>query len=271
LTVPAVLEVAGSGVAGASPSSRPTSPPLPGPVLFARYAYPPNRLGLCGPDDAPALRDGATAGALRELRELARGFEGAYPYLKLLATENGLQDPLDRRVVEAYWLGNDLAANVGPRALHRSVEERFRKRMSPGDWRWLELAVGGGSHPVHAFHVLEIFPRIGLMRGGDDPGPVIETMDACRIRWGRVISVHGDRLVVEAARLELVHGSLRLGRPRVEAVSAWSDVRGPLGGAHVGDVVSLHWGWACERLAGAQLGRVAAWTHAALDLANRSI
>ena len=26
-----------------------------GPVLFARYAYGPNRLGLCGPDDAESL------------------------------------------------------------------------------------------------------------------------------------------------------------------------------------------------------------------------
>ena len=33
-----------------------------GAVLFARYAYPPNELGYCGPDDAAAiLRPGATA------------------------------------------------------------------------------------------------------------------------------------------------------------------------------------------------------------------
>lgn len=26
--------------------------PVPGPILFARYAFGPNRLGYCGPDDA---------------------------------------------------------------------------------------------------------------------------------------------------------------------------------------------------------------------------
>ena len=42
--------------------------PAPGPVLFARYAYPPNRLGLCGPEDAPSLHAGALVGATAELR-----------------------------------------------------------------------------------------------------------------------------------------------------------------------------------------------------------
>ena len=35
--------------------------PVSGPTLFARYAYGPNRLGLCGPDDAASLF-GATTG-----------------------------------------------------------------------------------------------------------------------------------------------------------------------------------------------------------------
>ncbi|CAN5567481.1 hypothetical protein BH23CHL8_BH23CHL8_01340 [soil metagenome] len=73
-----------------------------GPILFARYAYGPNRLGLCGPDDTDALfGEGSTDGDERELRELARGFEGALPYLQLIARANAIPDPLDRRVVEA--------------------------------------------------------------------------------------------------------------------------------------------------------------------------
>jgi hypothetical protein len=28
-----------------------------GPLLFARYAFPPNERGLCGPDDHAALRE----------------------------------------------------------------------------------------------------------------------------------------------------------------------------------------------------------------------
>lgn len=251
--------------------SRRRERPAAGPILFARYAYPPNRLGLCGPDDAPALREVADAGAERELRELARGFEGAYPYLSMIARAGGVPDPLDRRVVEAYWLGNDLVGKVTPRALHRSVDERFRGRMTSSDWGWLEMAVGGGSHPVHAFHVLEIFPRAGLMRGGDGPSPIMETMDSCRIRWGTVMTADGDQLTVRAPRLEMVDGVLRIGPPQLEMVTGWRDADGLLGGIEPGDAVSLHWGWACDRLTDPQLRRLVAWTHAAIVVANRAI
>ena len=242
---------------------------VPGPVLFARYAYPPNRLGLCGPADAPALHDGAIAGADGELRKLARGFEGAYPYLRLIADENGLPDPLDPRVVDAYWLGSELTARVRPRALHRDVGRRFRDRMTASEWRWLEGAVAGGSRPIHAFHVLEIFPRAGFMRGG--AGPILDTMDACRIRWGTLISAHGDRLVVNAPRVELVDGALCIGPAQPETVTGWWNASGLLGGARPGDPVSLHWGWACDRLSPGQLERLVRWTGAALAIANHAI
>jgi len=82
---------------------------VPGPVRFARYAYGPNRLGYCGPDAADELLgEAAEGGDLRRIRELAAGFEGAWPYLELIALSNGITDPLDDRVVEAYWLGSDL-------------------------------------------------------------------------------------------------------------------------------------------------------------------
>lgn len=241
-----------------------------GPVLFARYAYPPNRLGLCGPADTPALLDGAAAGADGELRELARGFEGAYPYLQMIAGQNNLDDPLDERVVDAYWLGSPLTAAVRPRAMHRDLVERFRGRMPIGDWRWLESALAGGSRPMHAFHVLEIFPRVGLMRGGR-PDPVVETMDACRIRWGRVVDIIDEQLLVAARRLDLVDGRLELGPERTELAKGWQGPAGLLNGVAPGEWVSLHWSWACDRLSPGQLARLASWTSLAIASANRSI
>lgn len=250
-----------------APASRSTPS---GPVLFARYAYPPNRLGLCGPADAPALLDGAAAGAERELRELARGFEGAYPYLQLIAGQNDIADPLDEHVVEAYWLGSDLTAAVRPRAMHRDLVARFRGRMPIGDWRWLEDALAGGSRPMHAFHVLEIFPRVGLLRGGR-PDPLVETMDACRIRWGRVVDIVGAQLLVSARRLELVDGRLALGPHLTELANCWQGPGGLLDGVAPGDWVSLHWSWACDRLTRRQLSGLARWTDRALASANRSL
>ena len=238
-----------------------------GPVLFARYAYPPNALGLCGPEDAAALLQSSLADADREIRDLARGFEGAYPYLRLISESNEIGDPLDRRVVEGYWLGNRLTDAVGVRALHRDLDERFRGRMSRTAWSWLEATLSGSVRPNHAFHVLEIFPRAGLLRSGQ-ADRVLETMDACRIRWGRVLEVADDRLVVASRHLRQVDGRLQLGAEEVESVSAWRSTRGPLDGVQVGDIVSLHWAWACDRLSPRQRRSLAGWTGAALRQAN---
>jgi hypothetical protein len=242
-----------------------------GPVLFGRYAFGPNRLGYCGPDDSTALLEYASAGIDDGgLRALARGFEGAYPYLELIAAANGIADPLDRSVVEAYWLGNGLTGAVRPAQLHESVEERFRVRLAPTSWRWLEASLAGGARPMHAFHVLEIFPRVGLLRGGETRD-VLATIDACRIRWGRVETVSGDAMVVQVAPVEMIDGKLRLGPPRPETITRWLDGRGFVDDIVPGEMVAIHWSWACDRLSRAQLDNLVAWTRLALRLANRAI
>ncbi|MEO6208381.1 MAG: DUF6390 family protein, partial [Candidatus Limnocylindrales bacterium] len=77
--------------------------PIAGASLFARYAYPPNELGYCGPQDSRAVLEYGAAGVVdRGLVELAKGFAGAWPYLETIAGMAGIPDPLDRRVVEAY-------------------------------------------------------------------------------------------------------------------------------------------------------------------------
>lgn len=244
--------------------------PIPGPVLFGRYAFGPNRLGYCGTDDHAALLGHAAAQDDRELRVLARTFDGAYPYLELIARSAGIADPLDRRVVEAYWLGNDLTASVTPSGLHRSLDERFRGRVSPGTWRWLEASVPAGARPVHAFHVLDVFPRIGLLRGGE-ADDVLKAIDSCRIRWGRVTSVQDGTLSVEAAALALVDGKLGIGPARSERVERWVDGIGFVDDVRPGDLVSLHWGWACDRLSPRQLANLVAWTEFELGVANRTV
>jgi hypothetical protein len=244
--------------------------PASGPVLFARYAYGPNRFGYCGPDDADELLEAGAAGQDRVLRALAVRFEGAYPYLALIARSNGIADPLDRRVVEAYWLGNDLLAGVPAGALGASLDERFKPRLRADDWRWLATKPATGARPVHAFHVFDVFPRVGLMRGGRIDG-LLEVIDACRIRWGRVLERTGDQLIVSARALELVDGRLRHGAPRPERVQAWRDATGFIDVPEPGDAVSIHWSWACDRLDRRQLANLVRWTDRQLAVANQTI
>ena len=245
--------------------------PAPGPIRFARYAFGPNRLGYCGPDEAGELFQQATLGRdERRLRDLASQFEGAYPYLRLIAESNGIADPLDAAVVEAYWLGSALLDGVRGPDFGRSLEARFKPRLRGDAWRWLGSKAEAGAVPSHAFHVLDVFPRLGLMRTGETDR-VLQTMDACRIRWGRILERDGDSLVVSAVPLVQVAGKLRLGAPRVERIRGWIDGTGFVEDAGVGDVIALHWDWACERLDGPRLAALQASTRTELRLANQTI
>lgn len=251
--------------------------PAPGPIRFARYAYGPNRLGYCGPEAAEELFEQATDGGEdAALRALARQFEGAYPYLELIARSNDIPDPLDACVVEAYWLGNPLLERVRPSQLGPSLERRFRSRLRGDGWQWLATKPAEGAVPVHAFHVLDVFPRLGLMRTGATDR-ALEVMDSCRIRWGRVLERDGDWLVVSSVPLEMVEGRLRLAAPRVERIRGWIDgagfVDGPalVDGIVPGDVLSIHWDWACERLDRARLAALRRWTESEIAIANRTI
>jgi hypothetical protein len=118
--------------------------------------------------------------------------------------------------------------------------------------------------------VLDVFPKLGLMRTGEIEH-VLETMDRCRVRWGRVLERDGDRLVVSVVPLELAEGRLRLASPRIEQVRGWLDGAGFIDDVRAGDVVSIHWDWACERLDPRRLALLRRTTERELEIANRSI
>jgi hypothetical protein len=245
--------------------------PCSGPTLFARYAFGPNRFGYCGPDAANELLGEATSGdGDRAIRELARGFEGAWPYLELIARANGIDDPLDRRVVEAYWLGSDLLDRVRPDDFGLNLADRFRPRLRPEGWRWLAGKPAAGAAPIHAFHVFDVFPRVGLLRSGSIDR-ALEVMESCRIRWGRVLERAGTSLVANVVPLVLEGGRLRLGPAGPERIEAWQDGLAFVDDVRAGDVISIHWGFACDRLTPGQLDQLVSWTRRELRIANQTL
>ena len=243
---------------------------LPGPLLFARFAFPPNRLGLCGPETGGTLPERVRSGRPDpELRRIAQEFEGAWPYLELIAAENGVADPLDPCVVEAYWLGNGLLREVGPRARYDDLAGRFRSRTAPREWPWLEAKAASTSVVHHSFHVLEILPRIGMIRGGL-PADMVGVLERCLVRPGRVVATHDGALEVVLPSLELHDGALGFGAPRLERLA-------PANGEGFGDVllpgddVAVHWDRVCGRLDGAQVARLLAVTARNLEVANQTL
>jgi hypothetical protein len=239
-----------------------------GAVLFTRFAYPPNALGYCGPDDHRALFDHGAAGD-PGLAELARQFDGAWPYLELIAESAGLGDPLDRRVVEAYWLGNALTDRVTRAELGWHLRDRFHGRTGRA-WSQVAEAIEAGGVPTHAFHVLSVYPWIGLLRSGIVEEP-LRVLDRCRIRWGRVVEVGPERAVVRSRPLLWTEGALRLGSPRDEVVRVAEGSTGLVSGWEPGDWAALHWDWACDRLSPRQLRSLREHTTRQLDLVNHDV
>jgi uncharacterized protein DUF6390 len=247
------------------------SSPVSGALLFGRYAFPPNRLGYCGPDDSQALLEYVARGRPdKGLIELERRFEGAYPYLKLIAEANGIPDPFDRRVVEAYWIGNAYLERVDAARFYVSLGDRFKPRMDARSFEWLTGKLARGAKPHHNFHVFDVYMRAGLMH--DARAKIaVETMDSCRISWGRVEAVDGPELVVARPRLFLREGKLALGDPEPLRVTRQVEGLGFADDARPGDTVSVHWNWACDVLTPSALARLARITQRYIALANETL
>jgi len=235
-----------------------------GAELFCLYAQPPNLLGYCGPADRDAVA--AVAGGLAlpadEAARLASTFDGAWPYLELIGGFTS-ESPLSRRVVEAYWIGGGLADSIPLRVWGSSVSDRFR-RQAEGRWEAVESAINSGGAPSHAFHVFCVYPWVGLLREGF-VGPSLQVLDRCRVGWGRVAAA-GDIVTVTRRPLVWEGDTLRPG----EAVD--EPFRPPAGAElRVGDMVSLHWDWVCERLDKARAERLRRVHDAHLAIANAEL
>lgn len=220
--------------------------------LFARFAYPPNALGYCGPADTTlACELTRDALAVDEFRHWAADFAGAWPYLESLAG-TFKADPLDRVVVEAYWLGDPRLGDVDTLPWGNSIQDRFRHRAGPG-WKAIDAAVNLGGVPNHAFHVFCVYPWVGLLRSGS-AAPALRVLDQCRIRWGTVEARIGRELVVRSQPLAWDGRFLSLAPPRTELVELPidPDFRAP----DPGQVVAMHWNRVCETLTQNQLTRL---------------
>jgi len=238
-----------------------------GPTRFARFAFPPNSLGYCGPEDHGALFEyGATGVVDGGLQELARRFHGAWPYLELIAGAHGIDDPLEGRVVDAYWLGGPLLDGIEVGTMGRSLDDRFRHRAGIG-WRALTDSLLAGARLSHGFHVFAVYPWVGLLRSGSVDEP-LRVLDRCRIRWGRVLEVDGAEATVASRPLTWNGVALGLGAPEPEVVHLGRDGTKLLD-LRPGEAVALHWDWACERLDAPRLAHLRADTAHQLAAVNR--
>lgn len=248
---------------------KPSPPSEDGLLLFARYAYPPNERGYCGPPEHEALLQQAAAGVVDPgLEQMARAFTGPWPYLKLMAAAAGISDPFDARIVEAYWVGNRLLEDVDMRDFGNALLERFRRELG-SRWRYLAEWIPAGAVAHHSFHVFGVYPWVGLLDAGR--GEPLEILDRCRIRWGKVISVDGENVVLEYRPLTWDEKQLSLGDPMIETATRAVGGLGFVEDLEPGDWISLHWRWVCDRLDRRSLANLRRYTLLHIEMANHTL
>lgn len=137
---------------------------MSGTKTGALYGIYPFELNLCGPlgKEPRKILSGYLSGkkvSEKEVRNVLKDFEGAYPYYKRIAESNRIDDPFDEKVVRAYWIGNDL--------LNKAKNAH---------------------HSYHVYVVGSVTGRIEL-KG--------KLLDICRVSWGEVIRKKEDRVIVK--------------------------------------------------------------------------
>ncbi len=230
------------------------------------YAFGPNRLHYCGPDASAEVRAHIEEGiADPGLVALLKRFETLYPYLVHIAGENGIRDPFDERVVEAYWLGNDLLERIGQGHFYRHLKDglSMRKRMGAAAFE-SEVAekIRRGGLPHHSFHVLNVWKGMGekMLEG-------IHDVAECLVSVGTVVSIDGPAIVVETEMLRFDGRSLAL-VPETRPLPRPFDASEEWDFLVPGDAVSFHWGVLCERLTPQQAARLRSYTEKSIGLAN---
>ena len=236
-----------------------------GAEMFARYAHAPNALGYCGPPLGATLRDGS----VDEVREAATKFSGAWPYLRVLAQMTGISDPLDYRLVESYWLGGGVGANLDPGEIFDALLAIIGPQAGHY-WSHLTPDLAREAAGNHCFHVFGVYPWTRFLGSGMDEQP-LSVLDNCRIAWGTVLSRDNNNVEVMCQGLAWDGQSLKLSEPSARVLDVWADGYGAVPDVAVNDEVAIHWGRLCGRLRPDQLEALADSTTRQLHVTNQRL
>ncbi len=239
-----------------------------GTGMFARYAYPPNERGYCGPSDTGSLLDYRQADAADAgFRPVAQAFTGAWPYLEMISAAADIPDPLDARVVEAYWIGNELLDQVSPTTVGTTMEGLFARSVGP---QFSKLALSGVTSGLahHSFHVFCVYPWVGLLGNERMHRQALGILDKCRVREAQVIDTTGGRVTVESEPLTYDEGRLAFGPAVREVTNGAVDGAGQSDDLAVGDWVAVHWDWICDQLSESQRDALRRYTMHHLRIVN---
>lgn len=240
-----------------------------GLLLCAKYSAAPNFFGYCGPDKNANLVDHLHENiADREVEVILSEFDTLHLNLNLIARENKIDDVFDEQVVEAYWVGNNLLQNISAGNYTALLSEKFHLPLKLGRDGFAGIKrkmMSYRLYPHHSFHVFNIFKRTG-----NDPSfHTLNTMNECRISWGKVTAIRGKLgYTVDTLPLVLKGKKLAFDKPASREIHIDYKGKKVYTQAKVGDWVSFHWGKFCDVLDHNQTENLAYYTRQAVAFFN---
>lgn len=233
-----------------------------GAILFAKYAFAPNKLRYCGPDANRDIFDYCVAQQSDQgLVQLLEKFEGAYPYLEYIAEINEIKNPFDARVVEAYWIGNQLLNNVTISNYYKYLRNRFKDRL---DKKTFDMIFGEnkfGSKPHHSFHVLSGFAKKQLKLP-----MTLNFINNCLINCGKVCKISNNKIIISYQPIIYQNKKLIFGKfTEKEIINRFSIIIK----LRINDIVSFHWDSFCDKLSMIQYENLRYWNQYHLDIINK--
>jgi len=192
-------------------------------------------------------------------------FQTLYPYLRLIADANGIRDTFDDRVVEAYWLGNELLEKVGRRNFFRHLADglQLKRKITATQLDGITAPLSQGAVPHHSYHVFSVWKRTG----NTGSPHTIESIDACRISWGKVTAIDGPKITVLRRPVKQCGDHLILGRTQPATVLRPLDARDDIAEVKVGQIITMHWDVPCEAISERQKQNLKLYTIKHLKLA----
>jgi len=238
---------------------------MDGVALGARFSIATNRLQYCGPADAePDLYAAITRGErLREAHRALARFEALVPYLEAIGRKHGL-DPFDRRVVEAYWIGNDLLDPFGREEFVALLDGLVRRGLPRSIARRLTELLPERPIPHHLFHVA--FVGVGAVTG--HVPTTLPNMEACRPSWGTVVGISPEELTVRAPQLATDGPRLRLGPERTLRLPHDPRV---VPDVALGRSIAFHWSCPALVLSDRQLADLRRYSERSIEAANQAL
>ncbi|PIS40636.1 MAG: hypothetical protein COT26_02275 [Candidatus Kerfeldbacteria bacterium CG08_land_8_20_14_0_20_43_14] len=241
-----------------------------GVARCARYAFGPNKLHMCGPDAnrevLSYIKEGVTDSGLTHILQK---FQTLYPYLRSIAQANNIKDPFNDRVVEAYWLGNELLETVSKNQFYKHLTDNLelKRKSTPKNFDELIQKLPQGARMHHSFHVFNVYKRTGHL----EILHTLESMDACRISWGKVEKIDGPKVTLKRKPLKLINQKLELAPEENFVLHRRLEEDNTLDELKIGDLVTLHWYQACEIVQSKDIKWLDFYTNKHLQLANLTI